>query len=62
MLVKVVILFLAGMVLIGLIGKVLFPRAFKRMASKAAILPKPARCGRCGRYLLGKGGCDCGKA
>lgn len=62
MLVKIVIVFLGAMVLIGLIGKVLFPKAFKRVASKGAVLPKPARCRRCGRYLLGKGGCDCGKA
>lgn len=62
MLVKFVIVFLAAMVLIGLIGKVLFPRTFKRVVGKGAVLPKPSRCKRCGRYLLGKGGCDCGKA
>lgn len=61
MLVKVVILFLAAMALIGLIGKLLFPATFRRIASRKVALGKPSRCRRCGRYLLGKGGCDCGK-
>jgi len=61
-LVKAVIVFLGAMVLIGLIGKVLFPKTFRRVVSKGAVLPKPARCRKCGRYLLGKGDCDCGKA
>lgn len=61
MLVKIVILFLAAMALIGLIGKLLFPQTFRRVTSRRVSLAKPARCSRCGRYLLGKGGCDCGK-
>lgn len=61
MLVKTVILFLAAMALVGFIGKLLFPRTFKRITSRKASLGKPPRCARCGRYLLGKGGCDCGK-
>lgn len=61
MLVKTVILFLAGMALIGLIGKWLFPGTFRRVTSRRIALAKPPRCARCGRYLLGKGGCDCAK-
>lgn len=61
MLVKAVIVFLAAMALIGFVGKLLFPHTFKRLTSRRVSLAKPARCARCGRYLLGKGGCDCGK-
>lgn len=61
MLVKIFILFLGGMALIGLIGKWLFPGAISRAISKRAVLAKPSRCRDCGRYLIGKGGCDCGK-
>ncbi|MCZ8078290.1 MAG: hypothetical protein O9289_01975 [Rhodobacteraceae bacterium] len=61
MLVKIFILFLGGMALIGLIGKWLFPGAIRRAVSKRASLAKPSRCGRCGRYLIGTDGCDCGK-
>lgn len=61
MLVKIFILFLGGMALIGLIGKWLFPGAIKRAVSKRMSLAKPPRCAQCGRYLIGQGGCDCGK-
>ena len=60
MLVKVVILFLAGMALIGLIGKWLFPGAITRAVSRR-VGAKPATCQRCGRYVIGKSGCDCAK-
>lgn len=56
MLLKTAILFLAAMVLIGMIGSKLFPGALKRRKSA-----KHPTCSRCGRYLIGKGGCDCGK-
>jgi hypothetical protein len=61
MLVKIFILFLGGMALIGLIGKWLFPGAIRRVVTKRVSLAKPSRCGQCGRYLIGQGGCDCGK-
>ena len=61
MLLKVFIFFLAGMALIGLIGKWLFPGAISRSVKKRVALAKPARCRACGRYLIGKSGCDCGK-
>lgn len=61
MLLKIFILFLGGMALIGLIGKALFPGAISRTVKKRAALAKPSRCRACGRYLIGKGGCDCGK-
>jgi hypothetical protein len=61
MLVKIFILFLGGMALIGLIGKWLFPGAIGRAVSKRVAVAKPSRCRACGRYLIGTGGCDCGK-
>ncbi|MBU9697851.1 hypothetical protein GU927_008315 [Rhodobacteraceae bacterium HSP-20] len=61
MLVKFVILFLAAMALVGFVGKLLFPASFRRITTIRPALGKPSRCRRCGRYLLGKGGCDCGK-
>jgi hypothetical protein len=60
-LLKVFILFLGGMALIGLIGKWLFPGAISRSVKKRVAFAKPSRCRTCGRYLIGKGGCDCGK-
>jgi hypothetical protein len=57
MLVKIVILFLAGMVLIALVGRVLFPGALPRVMRRGG-LPGPKTCPTCGRYLIGKGGCD----
>lgn len=61
MLLKTAILFLGAMVLIGMIGKALFPSTFGRITGRKADVGKPPRCRRCGRYLLGKGGCDCAK-
>ena len=60
-LLKIFILFLGGMALIGLIGKALFPGAISRSVKNRVARVKPPRCRSCGRYLIGKGGCDCGK-
>lgn len=61
MLLKIFILFLGGMALIGMIGKWLFPGAISRSVKNRVARAKPPRCRGCGRYLIGKGGCDCGK-
>ena len=57
MLFKIITLFLAGMVLVALIGRVLFPSALPKMLRKRE---GPPRCGKCGRYLIGQKTCDCG--
>ena len=57
MLLKVIILFFLGMILVALIGRVLFPSALPRVMQKN---PGPPRCGKCGRYLIGQKTCDCG--
>lgn len=56
MLIKVVILFLLAMVAIGMVGKALYPGTKKNRP-----LPRPTVCRSCGRYVMGKAGCDCGK-
>jgi hypothetical protein len=52
MLVKIIIVFLLAMVLVGMVGKFLFPTAMPRLSRKA----KP--CATCGRPLIGKT-CTC---
>lgn len=63
MLLKTVILFLAVMAIIGFIGSKLFPGAMTRRMKDSLTQgrTKPPRCPSCGRYLIGKGGCDCRK-
>jgi hypothetical protein len=53
-LVKIIIVFLLAMVLVGMIGKVLFPGAAKRMLRRAPV------CKSCGRHVIGKT-CACRK-
>jgi hypothetical protein len=57
MLVKTILVFLLAMVLIGMIGKALFPGAARRLTRRG---PAPAalRCPECGRPRIGKG-CPC---
>ena len=58
MLVKTIILFLGAMAILGLIGKALFPGAITRAMKKRV---GPPVCKSCGRYVLARSGCDCGK-
>lgn len=58
MLVKIILIFLLAMVLVGMIGKLVFPSAIDRMKNKA--LGRSPVCRGCGRYVIGKS-CDCGK-
>ena len=57
MLFKIILLFLLAMFLVAIIGRALFPSALPRVLRKRKGAP---RCGKCGRYLIGRGGCDCG--
>ena len=62
MLVKVVMLFLLAMVAIAMVGKLLFPGAISRSISRR--MPGrlgTARCGSCGRPVVGTRPCVCGK-
>ncbi|MGB4825859.1 MAG: hypothetical protein WBP18_01040 [Paracoccaceae bacterium] len=56
MLFKVILIFLLAMILVGMVGKVLFPTQLDRAKRR-----KPTRCPNCGKPLIGKA-CDCGKA
>ena len=53
-LVKIIIVFLLAMVLVGMIGKVLFPGAVPRVLRRSPV------CKACGRHVIGKS-CDCKK-
>jgi hypothetical protein len=57
MLTKVAILFLAGMVLLALVGRALFPGALRLRRDRTA---RPQTCPACGRFVIGRGPCDCG--
>ncbi len=48
--VKVVSLFLIGMLVLAMFGKLRFPGQRRLDAAK---------CPKCGRYRIGKGPCDC---
>jgi len=52
LIVKIVSLFLIGMAVLAMFGKLRFPGQ-KRLSS--------AKCPSCGRYRIGKGPCSCGK-
>jgi hypothetical protein len=52
MLVKVVVLFLVAMAVLAMFGRLRLPRLGRKDARK---------CTRCGRFLIGKGPCDCSK-
>lgn len=58
MLVKVTLLFLLAIVLVGMIGRALFPAVLRRGTTRRRA-GKPESCPNCGRFLIGKGGCDC---
>lgn len=63
MILKIVTLFLLGMMLLGLIGKFrgwLTGRPGLRGPRDQRALRRPGRCRRCGRFLLGRDSCDCG--
>jgi hypothetical protein len=57
MLTKVAIIFLGGMVLLALVGRALFPGSLRLRRNQAA---RPGTCPECGRFIIGKGPCDCG--
>ena len=60
MLIKAVSLFLLGMVVLAMFGRLRFPKR-KSDGGLAKKLEKPALCGKCGRYIIGSGECDCTK-
>ena len=57
MLFKIITVFLLAMVLVGMVGKVLFPNALDRAKGRAR-LRKAKVCKACGKPMIGKA-CDC---
>ena len=62
MLFKIIIVFLLAMVLVGMVGKVLFPGKLDRLTQIRRRGLKAPVCKACGRYIIGQTGCDCGKS
>ncbi|MCF8510152.1 MAG: hypothetical protein K9G43_01780 [Rhodobacteraceae bacterium] len=62
MLFKIILIFLLGMALIGMIGKALFPGRIDTLTRLRRNNRKTPVCSRCGRYIIGQKGCDCGKS
>jgi hypothetical protein len=58
MLSRIVLLFLIGIAVLAFLGRLRFPRAIRSRRKAQAM---PAKCPRCGRYIIGQGGCDCGQ-
>jgi len=57
MLFKIILIFLLAMVLVGMVGKVLFPTALDR-AKRRGKIRGAVLCNDCGKPLIGKT-CDC---
>lgn len=62
MLFKIIFVFLLSMVLVGMVGKVLFPNKLDRLMQLRMRRLKAPVCPSCGRYMIGQTGCDCGKS
>ncbi len=59
--VKAALIFLLVMLLIGMIGNLLTGGRLKGIVTRKVSRGMVNTCPRCGRYLIGKSGCDCGK-
>ena len=62
MLFKIILVFLLAMVLVGMVGKALFPDRLDRLTKLKRKGLKSPTCPQCGRYMIGRSGCDCGKS
>jgi hypothetical protein len=63
MLVKIAILFLAGIAAVAMLGNLIFPGALqRRLRGQAHRLSHSGNCRACGRPRIGKGRCPCGKS
>lgn len=60
MLVKIVTLFLAGMAVLAMIGRLRWPGR-RRPPPPAPRVSEAVRCPDCGTYRIGTGRCPCGK-
>lgn len=58
-LIKIASLFLIGMAVLALFGRLRWPMAGRKQAD--AKPKKPGKCPACGRFRIGSGPCPCGK-
>lgn len=59
MMLKGISLFLVAIVALALFGRIRLGGLLSGRSAKTA-LKKPVKCKGCGRFLIGKGPCDCG--
>lgn len=55
MIIKIMSLFLVGMAVLAMFGKLRLP------GGKTLSLNRPKKCPKCGRHIIGKGPCPCRK-
>jgi hypothetical protein len=58
MLVKIVSLFLIGIAVLAMFGRLRLPGASRRIG-KGETPTKPKKCRQCGAYMIGEGPCPC---
>lgn len=61
MILKIVSLFLIGIAVLGMFGRLRWPGSQKRIGKKNPRPAKPRKCKNCGAYIIGDGPCPCGK-
>ena len=64
MLLKIVSFFLIGIAVLAIFGRLRFPGGARRLGRRAdrdKLPPKPAKCPRCGAFIVGSGPCPCEK-
>lgn len=62
MLVKIAIIFLAGIAALAMLGNLLFPGVLQRKLRERGRRMVGGTCRACGRPRIGKGPCPCGKS
>lgn len=61
--IKIVTLFLIGMGVLAMFGRLRMPPAIRKITERRKDLPpKPKTCKRCGAPRVGTGPCPCGEA
>jgi hypothetical protein len=60
--VKIVTLFLIGMGVLAMFGRLRMPESLRQIGRKTGLPGRPTKCRRCGAPRVGKGPCPCGEA